>query len=224
MKKALTVALVIVVAAVCQHCLAQGFMNLNFENARVVYVSPPAIIDASNAIPRWSAYVGPPDNPTNSSSIGLSAIFYNGVSIGGAIVSLEDTNAVFGPLPIQGTYSVLLEGSSLAAATTASIGQIGTIPTNAQSIVFWGVAGGLQISFNGQPLSYTVTGSTPNYSIFGVDISAFAGQTGQLLFTASVQGSALLDNIQFSNQMVPEPGVFALAALGFISLFIRRRK
>jgi hypothetical protein len=98
---------------------AQGFANLNFKNARVVFVSPPAIIDASNAIPRWSAYIGPADNPTNSGSSGSFVISYNSVSLGGAIVSLEDTNAVFGPLPIQGTYSVFLEGSSLAAATTA---------------------------------------------------------------------------------------------------------
>ncbi len=79
------------------------------------------------------------------------------------------------------------------------------------------------VSFNGQTLSLTVLGSTPNYNIYGADISAFAGQTGQLLFTAAPQTIDIIDNIQFSNLAVPEPTTLALTALGGAFLCLRRR-
>ena len=66
--------------------------------------------------------------------------------------------------------------------------------------------------------------NTLNYKIYSADISAFAGQTGQLLFTTPVQTLALLDNIQFSSLPVPEPSEFALVMLGTILLGFRRWK
>ena len=194
---------------------SQGFINFNFESARVVSANPPDLtfIDASRAFPGWTVYGGTPDSPT---SVVFSSVFYNNLSLGGAMVSLQDTNAVNGiPLPLQGNYSVLLEGSIPQAQSTASIGQVGTIPVMAQTLTFWGdVYGSLQISFGGQLLNYLLVGSTPNYNIYSADISAFSGQTGQLLFTAQTQTYALLDNIQFSNIPVPEPGTWSLLALG----------
>ena len=83
----------------------------------------------------------------------------------------------------------------------------------------------MQATFNGQPIDFLVTGSTANYTIYSADISAYAGQTGQLLFTLppNVDGDyAILDNIQFSTTAVPEPGPFALAALGTLLLGFRR--
>jgi hypothetical protein len=60
----------------------------------------------------------------------------------------------------------------------------------------------------------------------GGDISAIAGQTGQLLFTALSgtifnAGYGLLDNIQFSTQAIPEPGVFGLFGFGALLLGFR---
>jgi PEP-CTERM motif len=93
--------------------------------------------------------------------------------------------------------------------------------------VFWGTAGGLQVTFNGQPLTFLTTGSTANYIIYTADISAYAGQTGQLLFadpyyTNTQGGPASIDNIQFSSSSVPEPSAFALGALGTLLLGFRR--
>jgi hypothetical protein len=145
--------------------------------------------------------------------------------LGGAIVALEDENAPSGvPLPIQGSYSVLLEGSNPTAASTASIGQTGIIPDTAQSLTFLlgNSFGFLQVSFNGQNIPYSVIGNGANYWICGANISSYAGQTGQLLFTAPVNGAGLLDDIQFSSTAIPEPGSFALSALGVMLLGCHR--
>jgi hypothetical protein len=118
-----------------------------------------------------------------------------------------------------------LQGASLPAAlTVASIGQTGTIPIGTESLTYWSSGGALQVTFNGLPIDFLVTGTTANYDIYSADISAYAGETGQLLFTAPANDSALLDNIQFSASPVPEPSVFALTALGGLLLgFLRRR-
>jgi hypothetical protein len=227
--KLISIIFTAVIFSLAESCFAQSFTNLNFENP-ILPLSPTFnTVSAGNAIPDWSAYTGPTGNPTNSSSVGFSTIFYDTVSLGGAIVALEDTNAPNGggPFPIQGSYSVLLEGSIPAAASTASIGQTGTIPITAQSLSFdlGNSFGTVQISFNGQALSFVAISNALNYTVYGANISPFAGQTGQLLFTAPVNDSALLDNIQFSSLPIPEPSEFALAALGALFLgFFRRRR
>ena len=105
----------------------------------------------------------------------------------------------------------------------ASIGQTGLIPIGTKSLTFLGNNNdNLQVTFNGQPIDYLVTGGIGNYKICSADISAYAGQTGQLLFTAPLNTSALLDNIQFSSTPVPEPGGLALTALGTVLLGCRR--
>jgi hypothetical protein len=201
---------------VWQNAHGQGFVNLDFENATVTPVpGNPNHIVASDAIPGWTAYLG--GNPQTS-------IGYDTVSLGGAAVFLEDANAPSGggPLPIQGNYSMLLQGSTASTPTAASIGQIGQIPANSLSLIFWGYSS--DVSFGGQNLSLVVLGSTPNYNIYGADISAFAGQTGQLLFTAQSGSEDIIDNIQFSPSAVPEPSEFALSVLGALLLGFRRWK
>jgi hypothetical protein len=210
--------LVAAILATVQRCYTQGFVNLNFENANTSGYTPGiSFIPSSIAIPGWSVYLGGSTNPA-------SGVVYDGLSLGGAIVSLQDSNAVSsGYGPIQGNYSILLQGSTVSTPTTAAIGQTGTIFGGTQSLTFFSsFYGALQVTFNGQPISYLVTGSTANYNIYAADISAFAGQTGQLLFTAAINSSVLLDNIQFSTTAVPEPSTFVLATLGGVLLGLRR--
>jgi hypothetical protein len=69
-----------------------------------------------------------------------------------------------------------------------------------------------------------------NYTLYGANISSWAGQTAQLSFTVFAQSPyqnneyLYLDAIQFSTQSIPEPSAFALAALGALFLGFRRRK
>jgi hypothetical protein len=81
-------------------------------------------------------------------------------------------------------------------------------------LVFWGSLLGVDVTFNGQLIPYAAIGSGNNYTIYGADLSGFAGQTGTLGFLALSNGGGMLDKIQFSTQSVPEPNVFGLFPLG----------
>jgi len=214
--------------AVSSRGLGQSFVNLDFEAASIfTNGAPQAKTLASVAIPGWTAYIG---------GSAQSYINYNATPLSAAAVTLQGTNTDFDPA-IAGGYSIMLWGefNPLANArftNSAAIGQTGQIPPSALTLTFWGNLGGMQASFNGQPLNFIVTGSTANYTIYAADISAFAGQTGELLLTDPFYGNnfggpATIDNLQFSNTAVPEPGEMALLALGLIGLvwnFPRRRR
>ena len=105
-----------------------------------------------------------------------------------------------------------------------AVGQSGTIPFDAKTLTFWGDNPAFVVTFSGQVLSYAAIASTTSYSIYAADISAFAGQTGELLFTTPAGPRALLDNIQFSNILIPEPGILSLVVVGASVLLIRRSR
>jgi hypothetical protein len=212
----------ILLLAICQNGWAQGFINLDFEHPNLPLMPVGGFLSATNAIPGWTAYL----DETPQGGIG-----YDGVSLGGAAVTLDDTNATsLAPAPIQGNYSILLQGATYTGGagnpTNASVGQTGTIPTGAQSLTFWGSQ--FQVTFNGQVLSLVDISNALNYTVWGSDISSFAGQTGQLLFTAVADipfaSGGLLDNIQFSSLPVPEPTEFALGVLGALILGFHYRR
>jgi hypothetical protein len=215
--------LVVLLLAVASNISGQGFVNLDFESAIIVndpQGSYPWSVYGSDAIPGWTAYIaGTP----------VSDIWYNEVPLGAPEVTLQGTNNILGRPLIGGNYFVMLWGAfNNPTGGSAAIGQTGEIPSSAQSLVFWGTTGGLQVTFNGQPLFILTTGSTANYTIYAADISAYAGQTGQLLFTdpyySNTQGGpASIDNIQFSSSSVPEPSVLSLFSI-CILLFCWRTK
>jgi len=221
MKKMTRIALVLSVFTVSEHlAYSQGFVNLNFENPILPLGPSGGFVSAANAIPGWTAYLGGGEQ---------SSVGYNIISIGGSVISLNDTNATgssLAPLPIQGNYSVFLYGSPFGPYLAAAVGQTGQIPVSAQSLVFWAALsspGGFQVTFNAQTVNIVVSSNTANYNTYAADITAFAGQAGELLFTAAGGGStALLDNIRFSSSPVPEPSTLALTGLGGALLMSRR--
>jgi hypothetical protein len=186
------------------------FVNLDFEAANVSGY-PAGTVPANEAIPGWTAYIA---------NVPQSTILYNYETLGEAAISLQGQPGGIYP-PIQGQYFVFLQATFFAPGTNAAaIGQTGTIPSTAQSLVFWGdtslsgVANNMQVTFNGESVPYAAIGSGSTYTIYGADISGLEGQTGQLLFTAYNNTYAAIDNIQFSDQPIPEPGAFALCAMG----------
>lgn len=200
---------------------AQGtFQNLDFEQATIVPQGGafPEYFVASNALPGWTVYIG-----SNS----FDAVYYNNVTAGGAAVSLHDTTDSLKPL--QGNYSVLLQHSSGNFAS-AGIGQVGQLPANAKSIVFDSGFSGVwstvyDVTFAGNPIPLFDIGTASGYFIVGGDISAYAGQTGELRFTALLADfGPYLDDIRFSNQAVPEPGVLGLSVIGGLLLGWRLRR
>src|ERR1700733_3713498 len=83
---------------------AQGFVNLNFEDATIIPdpSSPfyPNAVYASDAIPGWTAtgFIGPTD------------ILYNSASLGSTSVSILGVNGT--PPALDGSYSVYLYGGT----------------------------------------------------------------------------------------------------------------
>jgi len=196
-----------VLLVLCRSGQAQGFINLNFEGATIPNNPTYSDITATNLFPNWT--------------VASYYLVYNGISLSGGSISILSTNSFS---PIQGKYYVLFAGGQFSNYGSISLSQTGQIPFSAQSIIFWGSMADMQVTFNGQPLDFLVTGSTANYNIYTADISTYAGQTGQLLFTVPVfGGNATLDNIQFSPSPVPEPSALGLSVLGGLFLAWRRR-
>jgi hypothetical protein len=207
------ICLLVLLASMCVG-YSQGFVNLNSENANVSTFGL-GLVPSIDGIPGWTVYV-------NGSEV--SQIVFNTQTLDEPVVTLQGTNSHFIP-PIQGLFSVVLKGGSVyAQGNSSAIGQTGQIPFTARSFSFWG--GADNVSFNGHPLAIVLleVGSTSNYNIYGTYVSAYAGQTGQLLFTASKPFGALIDNIQFSSSPVPEPSTFALSVIGGLLLGFRRWK
>ena len=197
---------------------AQGtFENLDFEQANVPFVPPGqlgAAVSVSNALPHWTAYF-----ISGQLSQELSTIYQDNASGGGPAVSIHDASSLIFQ-PLQGSYSVFLQGASAGPAAGSAIGQTGQIPLTAASLMFWASPlSSMQLSFGGQNISLVKLSSTPSYDILGGDISMFAGQTAELRFIGPRNGGGYFDNISFSIQPIPEPSTFCL--FGFGALLIR---
>jgi len=200
--------------------LGQGtFQNLDFESPVLPLIPSGEFnhVSVTNALPGWTVYFG-----TNQ----YDQVRYNQVSIGSAAVSLMDTSST--GLIIQGNYTtVLYTGPSPIdfRQTSAGIGQTGTVPSDAQSLRFF-ATGQIAATFSGQTLSMVPIVGDPCplcTKLYAADVSFFAGQVGELRFTApnlSPLGPnyVFLDDILFSPQAVPEPSVVGLFCLGALRL------
>jgi hypothetical protein len=209
MNRMLHISLSLTLLAPSASLLAQGtFQDLDFEAARLIFVSTNGVgrqIPTTDALPGWEAFSGTDQLPT---------VTYDQ---GGAFPSVElmSSNAAPG---VSGNFAVFVSPSTVAGYGPGSISQTALVPANAQSLLFdmtiFGSVG-LSVSLGGQQLSYTIISSYPysHYSLYGANISAFAGKTETLTFSALDTG-AVLDDIQFSSQPVPEPFVLPLLLLG----------
>jgi hypothetical protein len=191
---------------------SQGtFQNLDFESPDPsLALGGPALVPISGAMPGWNGYIG---------GTQIDTVAYNTISLGGAAISLQGPGSLE-PI-LQGSYTVFLQpdynSGGGAIPNSVAIAQTGQIPLTARSLEFFAYFSGLQVTFGGQSLPILDLGTGPNYTIYGVDVSAFAGQTGELRFTCppvqpSGFGGARLDAIEFSSQSVPEPDEAALLA------------
>ena len=180
---------------------AQGtFQNLDFEAAQILPGGFP-----SNSVPGWSAFSG-----TNQ----LTTIYYN-YALSLPIVGLWGSNS----LVISGNFTLDL-------SQTGSVSQVGFVPADTQSLFFKSVNADpakLVVSLGGESLLYAPISSGANYTLYGVNISQYAGQTAELKFLAPGLAGAKIDDIEFSSQAIPEPTVFLLILLGSGILLCGRR-
>lgn len=199
------------------------FQNLGFENTTLtVFVRNPFIPSyATNAtIPGWdwtphfNAGYGDPN----------TTVSFNDMALDAPEVTLHGRGS-FRPA-LSGSYSILLQGGTQYSPPQfggAAVFQTGQIPITAQSLIYLGDIR-FQVSFNGQPLLQVALDSRPTYTIWGIDISPYAGQSGELRFAVPWLGSGMLDGIRFSSNPIPEPSVLSLGIIGLVltAVLIRR--
>jgi hypothetical protein len=193
-----------------------SFQDLNFEEANPVSVGNGGYSTGS-ALPGWQVFIG----TTPISEIGIDAM-----PLSTSTVSLWNSYDYV----IDGNYSLLLLGGGVetfgqggSTPEAASISQTGLIPTGTQSLLFKAVQEGpgpLNVNVGGRSISFAALWNGPNYTLYGANISAWAGQTEALTFTAPGASDANLeslweiDDITFSPNAVPEPSSLALMGIG----------
>jgi len=209
---------IILLAAGLRAC-SQGFVNLNFEGAKVTLPSgtQPGPVLVTNALFGWSIYYG---------TFPQTQIYYDDMSLGSSQITLAGTNDPYGQSAIEGNFSVLLQGGVTAAGV--SIRQTGILPTSTESIFFKAYSlGPMSLSLGGQDIAYVAVGSGPNYTMYGGSIpSSLTGQAEQLVFSVpgGLSGNNVwnIDSIFYSTNPIPEPSTLALAAGGALLLGLAR--
>jgi hypothetical protein len=193
---------------------AQLFVNLDFEQATI---APTPVggetfpADPAQCFPGWT--VG------NAGFGAPTSVAYNGISVGGPMVSLlgPDFPNLANFTPLQGYYSVYMQYYNDFGPPTLS--QTGLIPAGAVSINF--LVSGYQnavVTLNGIniPLVQIAVGR-----VAGNIPPGLAGTTATLTFSTMRSSPGFPDNYYFDDVqffVVPEPGPFALFALGALSL------
>ncbi len=209
--KRITVTLAIV-AVLSVSAQGQNFSNLNFESAYDLPANPSngVYIPAANAFPDWAL---------GGSEV---SVFYESNFLGDAGVSAVQLEG--GALALDGDFSLRLNDGG-------SISQTGLVPANAESLDFEATSTlNLDVTLGGQRLSYSALYDGPNYIEYGANIATgLDGQMEELTFSnLGLDGSTLLDNIQFSPSATPEPGEMALIGLGavlfYMSIHMRQRR
>jgi hypothetical protein len=198
---------------------AQGtFQNLNFEAANITGYPPNSSdVPISSALPGWTGFYG--NNQT-------SQVWYDGISIGGNMISVIDNNAP-GFAPLQGQYSAFLFGGN---GLSASISQTGIIQAGTESILMdaWSYNASPVVAINGQAINMIPLQTFANYTLYGGIVpTSDVGPSVTLSFTdpaPTIGGPSEfeLDNISFSPTATPEPNTLALIVMGGAAFAVRQ--
>lgn len=205
-----------------------SYQNFDFEQARVPIVTENIFGEdqkVMDALPGWRAYLGGQLQ---------EKVMHNNITLGSAGIAL------FGPVSfsasvLEGSFSVVLQAGAdpfdLSRGLPATIAQTITIPTAAKSIFFATTESipfvemhdRLNVSFDGMPASLFLAERGAGISSYAVDLRDYSGRSGNLLFTALPQtsrtlNSVVLDALEFSPQVVPEPGTATMFFGGLVLL------
>jgi len=187
---------------------AATFHNLDFESA----VEPlgPFFAPIAKAMPGWHAYIGGAE---------LTEVLFDSATGGAPFVGLYSPAVGV----IQGNYTAVLGPSAM---TSVSLSQTGVVPGDTESLRFLvQVSSGPRsmsldnlfgVFVNDQRLPLVPLRNETAGSVFGADLSSFAGTDVTLKFSCFAVGQpngALLDSISFSSEPIPEPSILALMGL-----------
>lgn len=203
------------------------FQNLNFEAANIPAGTPPiSSLPISSALPGWSASFVSYDGTIRQQT----QVMYDALTLGAANIAIIDSRN--GLKPLQGSYSLLLAGGNNlpgGGLTSSTISQTGLVPSGMMSVLMVVEAWhGFTVSMGGQAIYMVPLQTGSSSTVYGGDISAFAGQTAQLSITSPFlqppgvnPNTMVFDAITFSTQVVPEPSALLLSALGALLLGCR---
>jgi len=199
---------------------AQAFSNLNFEPTSVSGIPADGIwLNWGLAAPGWHHPSG-----------GDSVFVYHKSPPQGSFAQyyflVDSTSASWSPL--EGQYSLALvsghynRNDPSSPWVNASIEQTGVIPKDALSLQLF-AKGDFTLSINSKELSI----SSLDKDLYGVDVSAYAGQSVTLQIsstTAQVQTPVIVDGLKFSVQAVPEPSSASLVVMGLVAVVLAKRR
>jgi hypothetical protein len=161
--------------------------------------------------------------------------FFNGL-LGVPYISIYD-GAIYDYVVFQGNYSAMLASYTYPfVSADVGISQTAIVPSGTESIEFEANelnSGSFVVTFDGDPINMVPLQRFPNYTLYGGDVSPWAGQDATLSITqlAPPTPSGLyspsllqLDDITFSpTQVTPEPSPFVLMSIGGLLFAIYRR-
>ena len=208
------------------------FQNLDFESPilPLVHVGGPFdFVASSSAVPGWTLFLG-----TNQQSRVLFNNYFNGTATIGLLgPGLTNSFPTF-PRIIDGAYTITLQAGAdpripvdppllVAAMTQSSLVPVSARSMQLKAYTFSGPNGQFAVSLDGQIINMVVLSSTVNYTLYGGDITPYAGLNADLRIATLASpafpfSSFAFDSIVFSDQVVPEPSVIALATLGALLL------
>lgn len=203
--------------------IAQGFVNLDFESATVTDLSPGVheFVPATAGLPGWTVFYG-----LNQQTV----MTHNSETLGAANVGILGPSMQMQPAGdiIDGKYTVILQpGQQGVIRVASSIAQIGQVPFSAKSLYFtaaWDplVGEDFSVTLGGQELTLHLVNQVGQSTVYGADITPYAGQMAELRFSALPIRSSFsgftLDSISFSTADVPEPGTLSLFGVGLLGL------
>jgi hypothetical protein len=215
--------LILILLVLVQNGHTQSFVNLDFESANLSPIpsgQSGGEVSSLDATPGWTAFLG---------TTQVTQVLQNNFTLGDASVGILTPNWSFGGI-IEGQYTLVLQSGGQPGNETqkvgASVSQTALVPANAQSIQFKAqVNSDFTVSLGGQMLSLTALETAANYTLYGANISPFAGQVETLTIAtlaAPLATGGQFDSIVFSPSSVPEPSELALGALGAFLLGFRR--
>jgi len=201
---------------------AQGtFQDLDFEEA-----NPSAVVAGNSAaalFPGWQVLVG----GTPTTSVGDDV-----VTIGAPGVEIWDNKN--GYTPLQGNYTAFLQSATFpSGGASVGLSQTGIIPAGSQSIdldASQEEGSSIVVAVGGTSISMVALEQFANYTLYGGNVSEWAGQNATLSITelppANQEFSPnllQLDDISFSPGAVPEPITLVLTCIGGVLFAVYRR-
>jgi len=205
-----------------------SFQNLDFEQGNANGYANYSEVPIAIALPGWSGQAFIPGLPSYNPPPEAFAV-YNFLSLGGNGLGLLDSNwagnRAYIPVPLQGNYSLVINGGGGNAEV---LSQTGLVPVGTSSITIEVATHSdlFTLALGGQNVYLQALATYPTYTLYGGDVSAFAGKMESLAITVlpGNPNSTYIDNLQFLTQPVPEPSTLVLASCNGFALWAAYRR